>query len=240
MHTKGTVQGAHVGLYGVKTLGPLYLAGTAEYAHFDNQTDRIIDWVVDARATGNFNSDLFGGRLETGWRRPFGRHTVTPFVGVDILQLESDSFSENSRDPNGLPSILGLTFESDSTTSVTSSVGIQFDTQLALANGRLLTPFVRVAWVHEYNPERVVQSFLTGVPAASFLVDGASAAEDAARVDAGLRLDVSERIALFGFFEGEFSDRSQSSAGFGGGDVAFVGSGQGQSYGGRVGMKVAW
>ena len=77
---------------------------------------------------------------------------------------------------------------------------------------------MRVAWVHEYDPERSVASFLTTSPAASFLVDGASAAEDVVRVVTGLRLDLSERIALWGFFEGEFGDGSQSYAGVGGGD----------------------
>jgi hypothetical protein len=59
-------------------------------------------------------------------------------------------------------------------------------------------------------------------------------------VDAGVRLDLSERIALFGFFEGQFGDRGQSYVGVGGGDVAFAGSGQGQNYSGRVGIKVRW
>lgn len=240
LNTDGTVHGAHVGLYGVKSFGMAYLAGTAEYANFNNKTDRILNFVVDERAKGNFDSNSFGGRLEAGWRRPFGRHFVTPFIGVDAYKLETDGFTENSQNLNGGPGILGLTFKSDSVTSVTSSLGIQFDTQYALAYDRVLSPFVRVAWVHEYNPERSVESFLTASPAASFIVDGASAAEDVARVDAGLRLDLSERIALWGFFEGEFGDRTQSYAGVGGGDVAFAGSGEGQNYSGRVGMKVRW
>ena len=239
LHTDGTVQGAHIGLYGVKTFGRIYLAGTAEYAHFENQTDRILDWVVDERAKGNFNSDLFGGRLEAGWRRYLGRYALTPFAGVDAYELDSDGFTENSQNLNGGPGILGLTFASNSATSVTSAVGLQLDTQYALADGRVLTPFVRVAWVHEYDPDRGGSSFLTASPLASFLVDGASAAGDVARVNAGLKLDLSERIALFGFFEGQFGDRSQSYAGVGGGDVAFAGSGQG-TYNGRVGMKVRW
>ena len=239
LQTDGNVRGAHVGLYGVKTFGRIYLAGTAEYAHFENETDRVIDFVVDERATGKFNSDSFGGRLEAGWRRYWGRYVVTPFVGVDAYELNSDGFTENSLNLNGGAGILGLTFASDSTTSVTSSVGLQFDTQYALAYDRVLTPFVRVAWVHEYDPNRSLRSFLTASPLASFAVDGASAAGDVARVDAGLKLDLSERIALFGFFEGQFGDRAQSYAGVGGGDVAFAGSGQGD-YSGRVGMKVRW
>jgi uncharacterized protein YhjY with autotransporter beta-barrel domain len=240
LRTNGTTEGAHVGIYGVKSFGRFYLAGTAEYAGFDNETDRTIDWVVDERARGSFDSNSFGGRVEAGWRRPFGRHFVTPFVGMDAYELDLDGFTETSQRLNGAPGLLGLTFESESVMSVTSSVGLQFDTTYALANDRWLTPFVRVAWVHEYDPDRIARSFLTNAPAASFLVDGASAAENVARVNAGLRLDLSERIALWGFFEGEFGDGSQSSAGVGGGDVAFVGSGQGQNYAGRVGMKVRW
>jgi len=94
--------------------------------------------------------------------------------------------------------------------------------------------------VHEYNPERSVQSFLTAAPAALLSVDGATLAEDVARVHAGLRLDLSERIALWGFFEGDLSDRTQSYAGVGGGDVVFAGYGKGPNYAGRLGMRVAW
>ena len=113
MHTDGNVQGSHIGLYGVKSFGRVYLAGTAEYAHFENETDRVIDFVVDERARGSFNSDSFGGRLEAGWRRSLGRHYVTPFVGVDAYELDIDGFTENSQNLNGGPGILGLTFASE-------------------------------------------------------------------------------------------------------------------------------
>ncbi|MGZ3386644.1 MAG: ice-binding family protein [Isosphaeraceae bacterium] len=240
MNTDGTVQGAHVGLYGIKTFGPLYLAGTAEYTRFDNQTQRTIDWIVDERANASFNSDSFGGRFEAGWRMEFGRDYVTPFAGVDGFNLRSGNFAEKSRGANGDAGILGLAFDSESVSSLESSVGVQFDTQIPLANDRLLTPFVRAAWVHEFDPDRVVGASLILSPAAALTLNGASAAEDAARVDAGLKLDLSERIALFGYFEGEFARREQAYAGVGGGDGAFYGSGEGQNYAGHFGMRVAW
>jgi len=238
--TDGTVEGAHVGLYGIKTFGPLYLAGTAEYTRFTNKTDRTIHWIVDERANASFNSDSFGGRFEAGWRMDFGRYYVTPFAGVDGFNLSSGNFAEKSRTVNGNPGILGLAFDSESVSSIESSVGLQFDSQIPLANDRLLTPFVRVAWVHEFDPDRVVGASLILSPAAALTVNGASAVEDAARVDAGLKLDLSERIALFGYFEGEFAGREQAYAGVGGGDAAFHGSGAGQNYAGRFGMRLAW
>ena len=214
--TSGTVEGGHVGLYGVKRLGAFYLAGAAEYAHFSDQTDRSIDWVVDEHAQGTFSSDSFGGRLEAGWTRAYGVRNVTPFVGMDILHLSSDGFTENSAAAGGGPGILGLTFGSDSVTSVTSAVGVQFDSQIPLARGGTLRPFVRVAWVHEFDPDRDLNSFLTLSPAATFSADGAPAASDAARINAGLKVDVNDTVALFTYFDGAFSNRSQGYAGNGG------------------------
>jgi uncharacterized protein with beta-barrel porin domain len=214
--TSGTVEGGHIGLYGVKRLGAFYLVGAVEYSHFSDQTDRFIDWVVDEHSQGSFSSDSFGGHVEAGWTRAYGVHNVTPFVGMDVMRLNSGGFTENSEAAGGGPGILGLTFGSSSVTSLTSVVGVQVDMRIALARGGAVTPFVRVAWVHEFNPDRNLDSFLTQSPAATFSVDGAPAASDAARVNAGLKVDINETVALFTYFDGAFSDRSQGYAGNGG------------------------
>ena len=106
-------------------------------------------------------------------------------------------------------------------TSLSSPLGVQFDTRIAFPDGKTLRPFARVAWVHEFNPYRGVNSFLTLSPLAALAPEGASAAADLAKVVAGLKLDVTNRVALFGYFDGEFS-------------------GQGQSYSGNAGVKIAW
>jgi subtilase-type serine protease len=58
--------------------------------------------------------------------------------------------------------------------------------------------------------------FFTFCAASSFTIDGAAAPSDAAKVNTGLKLDVTDRTALFGFFDGVFSDQGQSYAGTGG------------------------
>jgi uncharacterized protein YhjY with autotransporter beta-barrel domain len=213
--TSGTVEGFHAGLYGVKRLGALYVEADAEYVHFQNSTDRFIDWVVDEQAQGQFDSDAFSAQVESGWRRAYGEHRVTPFVGLRVDHLRSDEFTEASQSSFGGPGILGLTFDSDSVTSLTSRLGVQFDTRITLYNGQVLTPFARIAWVHEFNPDRSVDSFLTLSPEAAFTAEGAAAASDAAKIYAGLKLELADNVGLFGYFDGEFSDRSQSYAGTG-------------------------
>lgn len=177
--TSGTVEGPHVGLYGKKRLGPLYLAGTAEYSHFDNETERDIALggpVPTERETGKFASDDLSGRLEAGWEQSFGRLNVTPFAGVQGSRLWTDGFTENSVTLDGDPGIFGLKFGSHDVTSRLSSLGVQLDTRIALANGMMLSPFGRVAWLHEFDPERSIFATLISLPAASFSIDGASVA----------------------------------------------------------------
>ncbi|MGO9171845.1 MAG: autotransporter outer membrane beta-barrel domain-containing protein, partial [Rhodomicrobium sp.] len=218
--TSGTVEGAHVGLYGVQNLGPLYFAGTAQYAHFYDDTNRLIDFVLSERAAGKFTSDDFAGRLEAGWQWCFGGYNVTPFADVDVANLSSGGFTENSTGVAGGPGLLGLTVGSNSMTSLESSAGIQVDTRIPFANG-ILTPFTRVAWVHEFNPDRNINASLTLSPAATFSPEAAFVGSDAAKVDAGLKFDVTGSIALFAYFDGEFS-------------------GQGKNYAGNGGFKISW
>jgi uncharacterized protein with beta-barrel porin domain len=221
--TSGSVEAPQVGLYGVKRLGPFYFAGVAEYANFDNETNRLIvlgGSVPSERAKGKFDSDGFGARIEGGWEFAVDWLNVTPFAGMQWSRLESDGFRENSTTVDGDGGIFGLRFASQDETSRLSSLGLQLDTDVALANGMLLRPFVRVAWLHEFNPDRSIFATMLSLPDASFLVDGAEAASDAARVNTGLKLDLTERTALFGFFDGVFSDQGQSYAGTGG--VRFI------------------
>ena len=50
----------------------------------------------------------------------------------------------------------------------------------------------------------------------AFATEGVFAASDVAKIDAGLKLDITENTGLFAFFNGEFGNNSQSYAGNGG------------------------
>lgn len=213
--TSGDVEGAHVGLYAVKTFGRAYVAASADYAHFTNDTERSIDWVLDEQARGDFDSEQFGGRVEAGWRTSLRGLGLTPFAGLQASHLQSDGFTEDSQRSGG-PGILGLTFRSHSQTSVVSSLGLQLDSRIALTGNRSLQPFARIAWLHEFDPDHEADAFLTSSPAASFTVEGASASTDLAKVDLGLNLQMTEHAGVFAYAEGELSGQSQSYAGNGG------------------------
>jgi outer membrane autotransporter protein len=85
----------------------------------------------------------------------------------------------------------------------------------------VLSPYARLSWVHEFNPDRAINASFIALPAAAFTVDGPRAASEAARIDAGAKFAISPNAWLFASFDGEFSDRSQSYAAKGGARVVW-------------------
>jgi len=138
-----------------------------------------------------------------------------------VSQLWQRGYTESSTVVGDGPCILGLSYAATTTTSLPTFLGAQFDTRMLLANGMWFAPYVRASWVHEFFPSRTVNPTFISVPGSSFTVDGARAASDSARIDAGLRLAVNRNVTLVAAFNGEFSD-------------------VGQVYGGSGALRVSW
>jgi outer membrane autotransporter protein len=215
--TSGQSTGVHVGIYGSKTFGAIYLASALNYTHFDNSTTRVVSGIGTTETeTGNFASHELGTRLELGWKHGLAGYTVTPFVAIEPSAQFQDGYTESSLTLNNTPGILGLTFASHTTISVPTFVGAQIDMRTRFDSGWTLEPFIRASWVHEFTPNRQVSASFVSVPTASFTVQGPAAPSDSARIDAGLTLGLNTKWSLYGNFTGEVSARSHGYAGTGG------------------------
>ncbi len=214
--TSGDVLGGHVGAYGVATWGALYAAGVLSYSRFDNEVQRTIAGVgATETASGRFASDLFGARLELGRSYALPWLNVTPFAAVQTATLWQRGFSETTT-AGGLPGILGLTYGSQTTTSLPTFLGVQLDARYSWANGMMWSPFVRVAWMHEFNRDRSITGSFVSVPGTLFGVDGARAWSDALKINAGSRVALNQYASLFASFDGEFANNGYSYGGRGG------------------------
>jgi outer membrane autotransporter protein len=214
--TSGNLVGGHVGAYGLASWGALYAAGVLSYSRFDNEVTRTIAGVGPPEtATGRFASDLFGARLEVGRSYALPWLNVTPFAAVQTATLWQRGFTETSA-ADGLPGILGLSFQSQTTTSLPTFLGVQLDARWTLANGTVWSPFLRAAWVHEFNPDRSIANSFVSIPGTLFAVDGARAWSDALKVNAGTRVALNQYTSLFASFDGEFANSGHSYAGRGG------------------------
>ena len=73
--------------------------------------------------------------------------TIEPFLRLSLLYTEIEGFEQSGGDGT-----LDLVFNTQRTTSVTSSLGFRSDYAVSTRYG-VLTPYFRIAYVHEFNDE---------------------------------------------------------------------------------------
>ena len=161
---------------------------------------------------GKFFSQSLSTRVELGWRTWFDRLAVTPFAAMQFGLLGMKGYTETA---SGAPSVIGLSYASRVVDSLPVSLGLQFDSKFDVA-AMPAAWWLRAAWVHEFAPDRTINPSFLAAPGYGFVVNGATAARDAARLEGSLKFAVSRNAALFTTFNGEFSDKGNSYAGTGG------------------------
>jgi uncharacterized protein with beta-barrel porin domain/membrane-associated phospholipid phosphatase len=204
--TSGDSTGGHVALYAIQRFGAAYLTGVFDAGFFQNNTNRL---ALGTSATSSFRSTEVLGRAEAGRAFAFAPVTVTPFAGFQVAGLYDASFIESG----GNNAALGV--NSRSVGSQKLYLGGQVDTTQAFG-GVSLTPYARLAWEHEFSTDRSVNATLLALPGSNFTVYGAPAVSDAARVQAGVKLNINQSLGVYAGFDGSFSGSGNSYAGKGG------------------------
>jgi len=82
-------------------------------------------------------------------------------------------------------------------------------------NDAILTLRGRAAWAHDFNTDRSIAATFQALPGASFVVNGAAQARNAALATASAEMKWMNGWAVAATFEGEFSDVTRSYSGKG-------------------------
>ena len=107
-----------------------------------------------------------------------------------------------------------LTYNSKNVTDTRSELGLRTDKSFAVQDG-IFTLRGRAAWAHNFNIDRSITPVFQTLPGASFVVNGAGQAHDAALVTGSAEMKWLNGFSLAGTFEGEFSNVTRSYAGKG-------------------------
>lgn len=222
-NASGSTTGGHVGLYAGYRVGGFYGSASVAYSAYSNSAKRTvapIGGVAGGQQTADFASEEVRTRLEVGKRFEMDALSITPFTAVEIAHIHTRPFVETSAGALGGPGLFGLSFAAQGTASTPSFIGVKAQARIDMA-GVVFSPWVSVAWRHEWSASRTQTASLVALPTASFVAIGARPARDAAQVKAGAALEISRTALVFAAFEGEF------------GAGAPV-------YTGRGGVKVGW
>ncbi len=195
------------------TVGQAYISGVLAYGWQDVTTDRTLAIAGIDQLRANFNANAYSGRVEGGYRftTPWMDMGITPYAAGQFTTFDLPSYAETGASG---ANAFALAYGSKSVTASRSEVGLRSDKSFLLADS-ILTLRGRAAWAHNFNTDRSITATFQALPVASFVVNGAAPAADAALVSASAEVKYRNGFSLGATFEGEFSDVTRSYAGKG-------------------------
>jgi len=195
-------------------VGAAYISAALAYGWQDITTNRTQTVAGFDQLQAKFNANAFSGRLEGGYRfvAPWvGGLGITPYAAAQFTTFDLPAYAEQATVGSNA---FALAYDAKDVTDTRSELGIRTDKSWAMTDG-ILTLRGRVAWAHDYDPDRSIAANFQTLPGASFVVNGAAQAADSALVTASVEKKWLNGWSAAATFEGEFSDVTRSYAGKG-------------------------
>ncbi|MFK4383149.1 autotransporter-associated beta strand protein [Bradyrhizobium sp. USDA 223] len=192
-------------------VGPAYITGALAYGWQDITTDRTVTVAGVDRLRAEFNANAYSGRLEGGYRFVTQGVGLTPYAAAQFTTFDLPAYAEQAIVGGNL---FALAYGAKSVTNTRTELGLRTDKSFAQADG-IVTLRGRLAWAHDFNPDRVIGATFQALPGASFVVNGAAMASDSALVTGSVEKKWLTGWSAAGTFEGEFSNVTRSYAGKG-------------------------
>ena len=195
-------------------VGAAYFSGALAYGWQDITTNRTVTVAGFDQLRAEFNANAWSGRVEGGYRfvsPRIGGIGITPYVAGQFTTFDLPAYAEQA--VTGA-NTFALAYGSRSVTDTRSELGLRSDKSFAMPDG-IFTLRGRVAWAHDFNPDRTIGATFQTLPGASFVVNGAGQASDSALVTASVEKKWLNGWSAAATFEGEFSNVTTSYAGKG-------------------------
>jgi autotransporter-associated beta strand protein len=193
------------------TAGPAYISGALAYGWQDISTDRLVALAGIDRLHAEFNANAFSGRVEGGYRFVTAWTGIAPYAAAQFTTFDVPAYAESVLLG---ANTFGLAYGSKAVTDPRTELGVRLDKSYAMPDG-ILTLRGRLAWAHDYDPNRTLAATFQTLPGATFVVNGAAQASDSALTTASVEKKWLNGWSAAATFEGEFSGVTASYAGKG-------------------------
>ena len=193
------------------TAGPAYVTAALAYGWQDVTTNRVVAAAGYDQLRAQFNANAISGRIEGGYRYALQWAGITPYAALQATLFRLPSYAEAAVVGSN---IFALNYAAKDVTSPRTELGVRADRSFAAAGG-LMTLRGRLAWAHDYNPDRTAAAVFQTLPGSAFVVNGAAQARDSALTTASAQMNWMNGWSASATFEGEFSNVTRSYAGKG-------------------------
>jgi len=188
-------------LYAGTASGPWSVRLGATYASNQTASSRTIAYPGFAeQASANYNSATTQLFAEVAYGLVMGTAAAEPFAGLAWINVETDGFSETG-------ATAGLSVASSSSSVTYGTLGVRAATSVVTSGGMVLQPRGALAWQTasgDLSPS--AQMAFVSAPNAGFTVSGAPLADNAALIEIGADLLISEQAQLGLSYVGQYAD----------------------------------
>ncbi len=199
-------------LYGSLARGPWYLDAAFSYAYNDYEMSRRVRFgTVDRTAESDYDGHELAGYLEGGYRFLVQGFEVTPLGSLFVDSLHRKSFNERGAGD------LNLRVESETATSIQSSLGVRVARDIPVRQDLVITPELTAKWVHEFGDrDALLNARFAGSPTGSFTVTSDKADRDGAVLTVGFTAGACSRVSGFLYYDAELKGGQTDQAVIGG------------------------
>lgn len=187
----------HLGVYGGSHWGDLAVRTGAALTWHDISTSRAVVFpgFADSLA-GHYQARTAQVFADLGYSIRAGQLGFEPFANLAYVNVRNDGFSENG-------GAAALTSPGDKTDVTLTTLGLRASSVFAPANGPLMTARSMLGWRHAFGDVTPLSTlaFAGGTP---FSIAGTPLARDAAVVDLGLDLNLTQNAIVALSYGGQF------------------------------------
>lgn len=191
--------------------GPAYVTAALAYGWQDVTANRIVTAAGSDQLRAQFNANAVSGRIEGGYRHATPWIGLTPYAALQATMFSLPSYSEFAVVGTNT---FALNYAAKDVTSTRTELGLRADRSFAAGSG-VVTLRGRVAWAHDFNPDRTVGAVFQALPGSAFVVNGAALARDSALTTTSVQMNWMNGWSASATFEGEFSNVTRTYAGKG-------------------------
>ena len=197
----GSSKNYHLGLYAGTQRGPLGFRSGLAYTWHRIETDRLVAFpgFSDGHAA-DYDAGTFQAYGELGYRLDTTSVSFEPYANLAYVNFDADGFSENG----GAAALSGADQSSDATFT---TLGLRASSSFTLGSVNA-TARGGIAWRHAFG-DVTPETSLAIAGGSSFAVRGVPIAEDAAVIEAGLDVNVSETAMLGLDYQGQLASDAQ-------------------------------
>lgn len=185
------------GIYGGTRLGDFRISGGTAYSF--NQIDSTRNVVVGGISetlSGDTNAHTFQAFGELGYDLQAGRATLTPFVGLSVISMSTDGYTETG-------GVSALTVAKSTANVGYTTIGSRIASSFALGDTDLRLSGM-LGWRHAFGDTNPTST--NSISGASFAVTGTPLVEDLAVIGAGVDFNLTPTATLGLNYEGEFGN----------------------------------